>query len=196
MPQDPQTLRDNTAPETFLSGKSPQTHNAAPGEHFSDDVFIIDDTLPGSNLDDIDEFHYLPMPVAHPVPHATGTPWAQQAAPGVPVVPGHGFPRDMFMIDLNDIGDCNDFDDLPATARAPMLAPIAGAAGNRPGALAPLTEFHSEIQPSPIYFPDQPAGYVFDEQVTDDTRQLWEILPRDVFWLIMGRAESADIVFE
>lgn len=203
MPADPQLMPlDNATPDTFQSGKSMQSHDTAPavfqapGEYFSGDVFVIDDKRPVGDLDDIDEFHYQPMPMAFQMTHAPESLWTQQAAPGAAFVTGHGFTPDMFIIDLNDIGDCDDFDDLPATARPNMLAPIASAGGGRPGFLAPLTEFQTEMQPSPVYFSDQPAGYVFDEQVTAETRQLWEILPRDCFWLIMGCAQNADIVFE
>lgn len=202
MPPDSELMPlDNATPDSFESGKSMQTHDdaagvlQAPGEYFCGDVFVIDDRQPVGDLDDIDEFHYQPMPMAFQMTHAPESLWTQQAAPGVAFVPGHAFPADMFIIDLNDIGDCDDFDDLPATAR-PNMAPIASAAGSRPGFLAPLSEFQTEMQPSPVYFSDQPAGYVFDEQVTAQTHQLWQILPRDFFWLIMGCAQSADIVFD
>jgi hypothetical protein len=185
---------DGAARATFPYGKSQQTHDAAPGtvrapgEYFCGDVFVIADKRPVGDLDDIDEFDYQPMPMASPVPLTAESLWPQLA------VPGRDFPADMFMLDLNDIDDIDDFDDLPATARPDVLAPIAGAAGNRPGCLSPLTEFQTEMQPSPVYFSGQPAGYVFDEQVTADTCQLWTVLPEDFFWLIMGCAQNADIV--
>lgn len=200
MPQDPQLMPlDNAMPDSFESGKSMQTHDAlpgvlqAPGEYFCGNVFVIDDRQPGGDLDDIDEFHDQPM---HTASQATFDPaWLSTLplAPGFPLIPGDVFSRDLFIIDLNDIGDCDDFDDLPATAR-PNMAPIASAAGGRPGFLAPL--FQTEMPPSPVYFPDQPEGYVFDVPVTDETYKWWAVLPRDVFWLAMGRAPTAEIVFE
>lgn len=196
MPQEPQpTPLDNCPRATFPYGKFLQTHEAAPstfrapGEYFSGDVFVIADKRPVGDLDDIDEFHYQPMPMACPVPHAPESLWPQ------PPVPGRDFPADMFMLELNDIDDCDDFDNLPATS-PDMQAPIAGAAGNRPVLLSPLTEFQTEMQHSPVYFSGQPAGYVFDEQVTADTRQLWEVLPKDFFWPMMGCAQNADSVSE
>lgn len=195
MPQDPQPMPpDNAARATLAPGKSLQTHQAAPGmpavpgANFHGDVFIIADTPPAS---DIDGCHRRPI-----VPHATESLPSLQTAPGIPFVAGREFPPDMFILDLNDIDDLDGFDDMPAPARRAMLAPIAGADDNRPVCLAPLTEFRSAVEPSPVYFCDQPAGYVFDEQVTDDTRQLWEVLPKEVFWLIMGCDQNADIVFE
>lgn len=115
--------------------------------------------------------------------------------PGIPVAPARQFPADMFTLDLDDLDEADDFHSPPVTARPPMVAPLAGVAGNRPVFLAPLMESHSE-QPSARHFPDQPAGYVFDAEVTDYTRQLWQSLPRNFFWLIMGSAPSADIFFD
>jgi hypothetical protein len=194
MPPNPQpTPPDSAAPVTLAHGKSLQTQHAAPGVpavaggNFSGDVFIIGD---------IDECHPQPMAVASSVPQATESLPTPQAAPGVAFVQISDLQPDMFMLDLNDIDDLDDFEDMPAPARRPLLAPMTGAGDNRPVSLTPLTEFRGEIEPSPVYFSDQPAGYVFDEKVTDDTRQLWEVLPKEVFWLIMGCDHNTDIVFE
>lgn len=185
MPPDTELMPlDNAMPDSFESGKSMQTHDAppgvlqAPGEHFSGDVFVITGRQPGGDLDDIDEFHHQPM---HTASQATFDPaW------------------------LSTLGDCDDFDGQPATA-GPNMAPIASAAGGRPGFLAPLPLFQTEMpspryspaeMPSPRYFPDQPEGYVFDVPVTYETYKWWVVLPRDVFWQAMGCAPNAEIVFE
>lgn len=171
-------------PATAQTGQPSQPHQGTAAEHFHAHVFTIDD---------IDEFHGQHAAPASAVfqPAVADKPLG---APGVAFALAQDFPRDMFILDRKDIDDIDEVGDLAASARPPVLAPIAGTNCHRPGSLAALAEFQMEFQASPRYFPDQPAGYIFDGEVTDYTRQLWHVLPKDLFWLIMGSVPSAEIL--